>query len=168
MQDQKNYYNDDNLFITVNKMLKITICPINVSDIDKVSDLIGQLGYPILPNEMLTRIKLYLAHPLYIAFVAKHDSQIVGVIAATITDYFHRFGRFARIIAIIIDKNHRRRGIGKLLIQHVEKEVINYQCDFIEVTSGIHREPMGSHDFYKNLGYIDAKDKKKYFMKVLV
>ncbi len=68
---------------------------------------------------------------------------------------------------MIIDENHRRLGIGKTLMHIAEKFDQDHSCSHIELTSGLHRLELGSHDFYRSLGYNELNDTKKYFAKKL-
>jgi GNAT superfamily N-acetyltransferase len=138
-----------------------------VSDVDKLSILMKQLGYPIEENEMYRNILNYYSIEKQKAWVAVIEENVVGCIAVAITDYFHRKGAFLRIITMVVDQNNRRQGIGRKLIQIAEDYAKDMKCSYIELTSGVYRESLGSHDFYKSLGYVDLNNSKKYFAKEL-
>lgn len=53
------------------------------------------------------------------------------------------------------------------LIETAENYAKEKKCCHIEMTSGSHRAKIGSHDFYKKLGYIELNKIKKYFAKKL-
>lgn len=129
--------------------------------------LMEQLGYPINPIIMRENIKKYIQLPNQKAWVAEKSGKIVGCIAVAITNYFHSPRSFLRVIAMIVDEQHRRSGIGKNLMDLVQKFAQGKGCSHIELTSGMHREKLGSHEFYRSLGYIELNNKKKYFAKKL-
>lgn len=148
-------------------MHDIKIRAVQEKDAGRLADLMGQLGYPSSTEAMLKRIQLYLTNPSYFSYVAEKENNVIGSISVIIADYFHRPGRFARIVSMIVDENYRKQGVGKKIIEAAEKAIKKLDCDFIELTSGQHREEMGSHDFYFSLGYVDAKEKKKYIVKLI-
>jgi len=133
-----------------------------------LAELMKQLGYPITHDNMLNRIQLYQQNQFHKAWVLESDDIVVGCIAVAITERFHRPGRTMRIVALVVDEQNRRRGIGRLLMEHAESFAKENGCDAIELTSGTHRSKTGTHNFYKSLGYKELNDIKKYIAKKLL
>jgi [ribosomal protein S5]-alanine N-acetyltransferase len=140
---------------------------VQVVDTSFLVPLMEQLGYPIDPTIMRENIQKYIQLPNQKAWVAEKSGQIVGCIAVAITNYFHRPSSFLRVIAMIVDGRERRSGIGRNLMYLAEKFALDQGCSHIELTSGMHREKSGSHEFYQSLGYTELNDTKKYFAKKL-
>jgi len=145
--------------------MSIIIRGADVSDSVAVATLTGQLGYPTTSEIMSNRIKLYREDRLHKILVAELKGIVIGYIALAISERFHRVGRTMRIMGLIVDAEYRRQGAGKLLVVAAEKFAQENNCDAIELTSGMHRDALGSHDFYKRLGYVDLNDTKKYMAK---
>ena len=137
------------------------------ADSSVLVNLMGQLGYPTTQDEMIKRVKLYQNNQAYNIWVAERDGIVVGCISIALIEYFHRKAQFMRITTLVVDANHRRQGVGKLLMEYAEAFASKHGCCFIELTSGTHRAKIGSHDFYKSLGYQDLCDVKKYLAKKL-
>jgi [ribosomal protein S5]-alanine N-acetyltransferase len=140
---------------------------VQISDAHSLAPLMDQLGYPIDEKILSENIQKYLFLPTQKTWVAESVGQIVGCIAVAITNYFHRNGSFLRVIAMVVNHEHRRAGIGKMLMGIAEKFAREQGCSQIELTSGMHREKLGSHKFYQSLGYSDLNAIKKYFSKKL-
>jgi ribosomal protein S18 acetylase RimI-like enzyme len=140
---------------------------VQISDVSSLIPLMDQLGYPIDKEVMSQNIQKYMLLPNQKAWVAESSNQILGCIAVAITNYFHRPGSFLRVITMIVSQEQRRSGIGKSLMSIAEKFAMEQDCSHIELTSGIHREKLGSHKFYQSLGYIELNEIKKYFAKKL-
>jgi len=138
-----------------------------VGDIQSLTSLMTQLGYPIEVDNMHQNILKYLSLENQKAWVAEWNGEVVGCIAVAITSYFHREGSFLRIITMVVDEKKRRMGIGKRLMQLAEDYAREKWCSHVERTSGVHRETLGSHKFYESLGYAELSSKKKYFGKKL-
>lgn len=140
---------------------------VRISDAKKLAPLITQLGYSIEEPLIGENILTYASLQNQKAWVAEKSGQIVGCIAFAITSYFHRRAAFLRVIALVVDKNNRRTGIGKNLLKIAESFALKNGCSHIELTSGAHRAELGTHDFYRSMGYSELNDTKKYFAKRL-
>lgn len=140
---------------------------VHAADASFLVPLMEQLGYPIDATIMKENIQKYIQLPNQKAWVAEKSRQIVGCIAVAITNYFHRPRSFLRVIAMIVDGQERRSGIGKNLMDLAEKFALDQGCSHIELTSGMHKEKLGSHEFYRSLGYTELNNTKKYFAKKL-
>lgn len=145
----------------------LTYREVQVTDAPFLVALMTQLGYPIDAAIMKENIQKHVQLPNQKAWVAEKSSQVVGCIAVAITNYLHRPGAFLRVIALIVDEQQRRSGIGKNLIDLAEKFAKDKGCSHIELTSGIYREKSGAHEFYRSLGYSELSGTKKYFAKML-
>lgn len=157
---------------TINKNTSETITNISyrevqITDAPFLKILMEQLGYPIDAEILDENIKKYIHLPNQKAFVAEKEGEVVGCIAVAITHYFHRQGSFLKVIAMIVDEQQRRLGIGKQLMDLAEKYAQGSGCSHIELSSGMHRVALGSHEFYINLGYTEMNSIKKHFAKKL-
>ena len=141
------------------------IRPILHSDIPEIVELINQLGYPLSVDNVQDRIERYTQHPHKIAWVIEYWGKIAGVITLDITDPFHSMNRIARIYALVIHDNYRRKGLAKQLLDHVETYAKTQGCRIMELTSAMHR--LDAHALYKKHGYHDMDQEKKYFKKPL-
>lgn len=145
----------------------LTFREVHPADLPALISLMEQLGYPIEREAMRENIESYLALPTQKAWVAELKGKVVGCIAVAITQSFHRPGSFLRVIALVVNQEERRLGIGKSLMSIAEKFALDCGCTYVELTSGVHRAKLGSHQFYQSLGYIELNATKKYFVKQL-
>ncbi len=150
-------------------MLKsISIREININDIDILSKLIFQLGYQISLNDMKQTIITYLHNSNYRAYVAIANEKLIGVAAIIINDYFHKNEKFAIVSTLIVDENFRGKKVGTMLMDFIEKYAKEKGCICMELKSGQHRVKDGTHNFYKDRGYVDNGINQIYFKKSLV
>jgi ribosomal protein S18 acetylase RimI-like enzyme len=56
-----------------------------------------------------------------------------------------------RVTALVVDRRARRRGVGKLLMEHAEQMGSAAGCEFVELTSAMDRAE--AHAFYRGIGY---------------
>ena len=148
-------------------MNQIVIRKPELNDAAQVAFLMEQLGYPIDEENMKKNIQLYSTFPHQKAWIAVCENQIIGCIAVAIVHYFHASRSILRVIAMIVDQDHRRKGIGKKLMEVAEEYALSMGCSHVELSSGAHRKKLGSHDFYRSLGYVELNDEKKFFGKKL-
>lgn len=151
------------------KMKKnITVRPVLLEDIPQILPLMEQLGYPQDQEEFEERFHLFLRQPGYGIAVAGQSSSILGVVAWSQTFSLVIPYQRIRIEGLIVDLSYRGQGVGKALMQFVEKSVETLRPCVIELTSGVRRAKEGTHAFYKAIGYHnDGPAEKLYLRKTL-
>ncbi|WP_348945279.1 GNAT family N-acetyltransferase [Chitinibacter sp. FCG-7] len=125
--------------------------PANPEDAQAISQLMQQLGYEISPELMQSKIEFMTMSEMDAVFVAEITDQIVGVISIHALELFHACGKLGRITSLVVDKNMRQQGVGKLLFSTTESFFRAQNCVRIEVTSSDHRTD--AHAFYQSLGF---------------
>lgn len=123
------------------------------ADASSVSQLLAQLGYPGI-DENLAREKIKAHHTEdYHLLVAEINSQVAGFIALHWFELMHWEGKMGRITAFCVDERFRSRGIGKQLLMASEELLKTRGCVKFEVTSNARRTR--THEFYLKNGYIE-------------
>jgi len=79
------------------------------------------------------------------------DDGIIGIVTITRRQAFYYGGPVAILEDIVIDEQHRGRGIGRQLVEYVEGELAKEGIQCFEVSSDFHRE--GAHVFWEKMGY---------------
>lgn len=130
---------------------KLNIRSIQERDADLLIPLMRQLVPDVNQSALKACISTY-QHPPCLAFVGEIQNQIVGLVAAVISPYFHKQGYFLRITTLVVDQSFRKRKIGSSLLDEIEKIAKKQGCKSIEVTSGNHRKK-DAHPFYQNSGF---------------
>jgi predicted N-acetyltransferase YhbS len=133
--------------------MKIKIRRVNMCDVKELLPLISQLGYPTTEENLIARIALYQLGQNDFAWVATEDESIIGCIALHLYDLFHSTERYARIVSLVVNDSHRRKGIGKRLLQYAEKFASKKNCSMLELSTSLKREKFGAPTFYGTLGY---------------
>lgn len=141
----------------------IVIRKAELKDTAALTNLLGQLGYPQISNEMCeSKIKIFSDNKLDTVWVISLNNNIVGCLALNIITPFYKAGLFARIDAIVVDEHHRKLGFGRMLTEIAEEYAKNIGCTKIFLTSGKHR--FWAQNFYSNLDFISDAT---YFVKSL-
>ncbi len=124
--------------------------PAAPKDAKELSKLIRYLGHPIdekTVRKNLTALKKTGEIPL----VATLDKKVVGMCGIGRRIVIHRPAPLGRITALVVAEEAQGKGIGKLLVEEVERLLKRAGCKIIEVTSNDRRA--AAHAFYRHLGY---------------
>jgi ribosomal protein S18 acetylase RimI-like enzyme len=129
-------------------------------DTKKIIELLAQLDRPLPRNPYLVR-KFRIIIGSYIdsnstmntsgVIVASVDSRIIGMVSFVVIDRLnHPFSEFW-IPELVVSKEFRNKGIGKLLINKCESIARKKRCYRIRLESRSDR--IYAHNFYKKIGF---------------
>ncbi len=122
------------------------------ADAAAVACLLGQLvGYEIAAEEVDGRLRRLAATGADPVFLACEDRVAIGLMALHFAQILHYARPALRITELVVDQRHRRRGIGRTLVAHAEREAAAAGCEIIELTSALDRTE--AHAFYRSLGF---------------
>lgn len=133
-------------------------------DFNRMAELAGQLGYACTADQVrarLSEIRDANECTVYVAELA--EGQIAGWIGVYIFRSVE-MDKFAEINGLVVDQEHRSRGIGKELLYAAEEWARRRRCVVISVHSNVTRER--AHRFYQTNGYAWYKTQES-FRKVL-
>ena len=130
-------------------MIKIRACA--PEDAIAVSALLGELGYSVSPEYAAENIRQLGETGSDPIFLAVSEGWVAGLVACHFCKMLQYDKPVMRVTALVVDRQVRRRGTAKLLMQHVEQLAAARGCDFVELTSAIRRRD--AHAFYRAIGY---------------
>lgn len=136
-----------------------------IDDIPELLSLIDQLGYPTPLKNFKKRFKKYTILDGYGVAVACDSSKIIGLVAWSKSVPFVLDKIRIRIEGLVIDAQHRKKGVGKKLMAFIEKFAMKYSPAIIELTTGLRRAKDGSHEFYKSIGYKNEGHMAKLYLR---
>lgn len=145
--------------------INITIKPATHSDAKALTILLDGLGYAAQAEILAKRFDKFISQDGYGVMLAQMDTKIVGFIAWSKSQLFVSDAIRIHIEAIAVDAQYQGLGIGKKLIEYVEKIAKNYPHVIIDLTSGTRREKDGTHEFYKKLGYRNEGHMAKLYLR---
>jgi len=88
-------------------------------DAPAVAALVGQLGYDAAPRDVADRLVRLLARPGQRFIVAEADGRLLGWVHVELADYVDS-ETYAQIAGLVVDRAHRRQGIGAALMAEAE------------------------------------------------
>jgi ribosomal protein S18 acetylase RimI-like enzyme len=122
-----------------------------LSDSAAIAALVSQLGYLTTPPEMKGRLERLLTHPEHAIIVAEASGDVVGLVAAQVGHGLEFNGTYGRITGLVVDSHWRGRGVGRILMEHMESWCRDRGAHSLTLTSGNHR--VEAHKFYERIGY---------------
>ena len=122
-------------------------------DIEELTSLMTDLGYPATLEEFRTRFENIAAHPDYRTIVAVVNDEIVGMAGLSKNIFYEMNGNYMRILAFVVKQSSRKLGIGKLLIKASEDWAAEQGLNTVVINSGNRAERDAAHAFYQKMGY---------------
>ena len=135
-----------------------------LTDASVVSELSGQLGYPMTESVIEGRISKILTMDQHALFVAEVDSTVVGWAHIYIAEILEAENSYVEINGLVVDESLRGHGIGKALIERSEEWARKRDIVDIRVRSSIKRTE--AHGFYKKLGFEIVKTQHRFAKKL--
>ena len=139
--------------------INISVRNIRVEDAAAITSLSNQLGYPATIAMTIENIRAIRDHVDHDAFVAVYDEKVVG--------WTHVFSLlqiesppFCEIRGLVVDKDHQRKGIGKLLVERTKAWGIQKGISRLRLRCNTKRSD--AHLFYASLGFEELKEQKVF------
>jgi GNAT superfamily N-acetyltransferase len=119
------------------------------ADSPAIAELLRQLDYPTEPSAVTSRLeRLVIVGDRVV--VAEVDGRVVGVAHLHASPTLERERPAAKIGALVVDEEHRGRGIGRALLAALETEARARRCSLLFLTTAERRED--AHEFYRRVG----------------
>jgi GNAT superfamily N-acetyltransferase len=120
-------------------------------DAAAIARLLGQLGYSADEKAVRQRLDALLASRADVLLVAVVGDDPVGFAVLHVSIALERDGPAGKLSAIVVDEQHRSRGIGRRLVAAIEVEARRRGCVLLFLTTSERRRD--AHAFYRKLGY---------------
>ncbi|RZG76254.1 GNAT family N-acetyltransferase [Acinetobacter sp. WCHAc060025] len=128
--------------------------PINLEqDIEDITNLTKQLGYPTNAENLYDRFKIISFDKNYHTLAVEFDHHIIAYTGFIRLKSWEIDGEFIKIQVFVVDENYRSQGIGRLLLNAVENFAKEHQIFRILLNSSNRPEREIAHKFYKDLGF---------------
>ena len=124
------------------------------SDATAILQLIRQLGYEVDAAAASDRLSRILARDDQQFLLADANGRTVGWIHVLRSEYVES-DTSAVIGGLVVDRSHRRQGVGRLHIEAAEAWAGHEGCSIVRLQSSSSRAD--AHLFYERLGYTNLK-----------
>ena len=135
--------------------MTFSIRPAGPADAAVIADLIGELARDGDWSSPLsaTYAAKYLAHPGHGVLLAEEDGETVGLISYSIRPNLYHAADSCLIEELIVRRRARGRGVGRALVEELERLAAARRCAEISVTTLPKNER--AIRFYRRLGLTD-------------
>ncbi len=135
-------------------IVKCHLSDVNIPDYERLTiEERYRYGGPWMSVETCSIHLNYLFLYRHPVLVAEEDGEIVGEVEALISEehFLGKIRKICHVEVLMVKESHRRRGIGRRLMEAVEDIARKEGCELITTTPEDR-----SYKFYKKLGYEDA------------
>ncbi|WP_211296479.1 GNAT family N-acetyltransferase [Paenibacillus donghaensis] len=137
---------------TLAPVLQIRKCGMN--DLEKVTALLREFGYPTTLSVMKERLESMENDPFNCTLVAELDHEVVGMIGLRqVISYYKQKDCITEITALIVSEELRGQGLGKRLVAAAEDWARQQGCCQLFLRSGNRVERAPAHAFYRHIGF---------------
>lgn len=113
-----------------------------------VCELEGLIFDPVLFQQHYLQ---HIANKDYYYLVAEADDELLGFISCHGQFLLHHMAMVYEIQELYVDKDYRHKGVGKLLLEHLQTLLAANDYDMLEVAAGMQR--VQAHEFYRRNGF---------------
>jgi GNAT superfamily N-acetyltransferase len=126
-----------------------------LADAEDIARLTAQLGYEVAASSVEERLSRILAREDHQFVVAEGERRAVAGWLHAVVWEFVETGAFVVVAGLVVDRDHRRQGIGRVLMERAETWAGQKGCSIVRLWSSAAR--VEAHQFYQRLGYTHAK-----------
>ncbi|HLA60156.1 MAG TPA: GNAT family N-acetyltransferase [Puia sp.] len=134
-----------------------------MDDARAITDLSEQWGYQSTKEKILRCLHDIRNNTDHVIYVLLHNDQMIGW-AHGVYSLRIETDPFVEIGGLVVDKDFRRQGAGKFLVDKIVEWSLLRDCHMIRVRCNIIREEANA--FYGRIGFKEIKQQKVYDMKV--
>jgi GNAT superfamily N-acetyltransferase len=119
------------------------------ADAVAIARLLGQLGYPTGAGAVESRLERLIIVGDRVV-VAELEDQVVGLAHLHVSPSIEYEQPAAKLSTLVVDESHRGAGIGRALVEAMEREAGARRCALLFLTTAAQRED--AHEFYRRVG----------------
>jgi GNAT superfamily N-acetyltransferase len=123
-------------------------------DLEAITNLVGQLGYPSEEGAVAQRLERLAADPRSWVYVAVDAERVVGLASVHVMPILERDDPTARITAMVVEEAARGSGVGRALLERLEEVARDEGCGRIYLKTRYEREEAAA--FYRRMGFEDT------------
>src|ERR671910_1634725 len=132
----------------------------NVEDAAEICGLASELAETVgdeAPTEKAIRARLeeLLDEPRALVLVAENEAGIVGGVSFWIKPDLAHGDTVVEVPMLVVAEDHRRTGIGKLLMEEVRNVASDNGASQIELVAT--SANVAAREFYRSLGFVEAE-----------
>lgn len=135
---------------------------LKITDVEAIYEINKEaLGYTFSPEKTASQLAKLSQDPHHylLGFEDSNSHDLLGYVHAEVYESLYSQPGF-NILALAVQPDHQGQGIGKNLLEGLEKEAKRCGYGFIRLNSANHR--LAAHAFYEKVGYTCDKVQKRF------
>ena len=140
--------------MVVSRNVNVSVRAARLADAASIAQLVGQLGYTLTAEDAAARLSKILPRRDHQVLIADADGKTLGWMHASLSDHIDT-DTCVVIEGLVVDRDHRGEGIGRLLLARAEQWAKASGCSLVRLRSTSTRT--AAHRFYEHLGYTNVK-----------
>jgi N-acetylglutamate synthase-like GNAT family acetyltransferase len=132
---------------------------VSADDCPGMTELTRALGYPSSSEKMCEILEMVMHHQDHSIFVAEIDQNLAGYIHLVMgtTDQERNI---LNIAALLVDKQHRSRGVGKAFLAQAEQSARDKAANVLRIRTNLISPE--AYAFFENHGFINLNTKEVF------
>ncbi len=126
-----------------------------LEDLERVTVLSAQLGYPYSYEVIRKRFAEVSESSLHKLLVARVDGAVCGWVQVCKERETLLSDPRAEITALVVDETVRGKGVGRKLVRAAEEWALGQGLRLMRLRSNVIRTE--AHEFYRRVGYVEQK-----------
>jgi N-acetylglutamate synthase-like GNAT family acetyltransferase len=122
-----------------------------LADAPALAPLLGELGYPVAAEQLVSRMRRMLARDDQKILIAERDGAALGLLALHVFPALAYDADLALIMALVVTEQARGLGVGRRLIERASVLARSLGARRLMVTTHVRRAD--AHAFYERLGF---------------
>jgi ribosomal protein S18 acetylase RimI-like enzyme len=118
----------------------------------ELADTVGDS--PPAEEAVRARLEELLEEPSARVFVAENEVGVVGAVSLWIKPDLAHGDAVVEVPMLVVAEDHRRAGVGKLLMEEVQNVAAENNADLIELVAT--SANVAAREFYRSLGFVEA------------
>jgi N-acetylglutamate synthase-like GNAT family acetyltransferase len=141
--------------------MSVVVRTADLKDIKAIAALSTQLGYPSTAGQVRPRLENISKDEDHVLFIAEMSRGLVVGFVHVYVGVQVVSDSEATIGELVVDKDHRTRGIGRRLVQRAEEWARKKECSALRVNSNVVRNE--AKVFYEGLGFEHLKTQRVFY-----
>ena len=112
------------------------------------NDFVGSDRYSSLDNDSFDKV---LENNNNYVYVVEENGELVGFASFSVRDVIRYLKPIAELDELFVSEKYRKQGLGRMLMEEVEKQAKTLDCYRIFIES--HYNHKAAHSFYESLDY---------------
>lgn len=141
-------------------MTELRVREASAEDAETIHSLVGELAGavgdspPGLENVRARLAELLEETRARVLVVEDEEGAVVGAVSLWLKPDLAHGDTVAEVPMLVVSEDRRREGVGKLLVEEVQRLAAEHEANLIELVATTQNSP--AREFYRSLGFVET------------